>query len=235
MSAANQHSDLPTLVFDLDGTLADTAIDLIGTLNVLMKRMGAPEVPVDRARDVVGAGARAMIQRGLALGGRTVSDSDIETLFQEFLVHYAENIAVKTELYPGVRAVLDRLALAGYRLAVCTNKPEEHSIRLLAALGVADRFGSICGRDTFAYAKPDPRHLTLTVEKAGGDPGHAIMIGDSRTDVDTARAAGLPVIAVSFGYTDTPVEKLGPDRIVDHFDELESAILAFRRPMPVAG
>ena len=223
MSAANQHSDLPTLVFDLDGTLADTAIDLIGTLNVLMKRMGAPEVPVDRARDVVGAGARAMIQRGLALGGRTVSDLDIETLFQEFLVHYAENIAVKTELYPGVRAVLDRLALAGYRLAVCTNKPEEHSIRLLAALGVADRFGSICGRDTFAYAKPDPRHLTLTVEKAGGDPGHAIMIGDSRTDVDTARAAGLPVIAVSFGYTDTPVEKLGPDRIVDHFDELESA------------
>ena len=209
MSAANQHSDLPTLVFDLDGTLADTAIDLIGTLNVLMKRMGAPEVPVDRARDVVGAGARAMIQRGLALGGRTVSDSDIETLFQEFLVHYAENIAVKTELYPGVRAVLDRLALAGYRLAVCTNKPEEHSIRLLAALGVADRFGSICGRDTFAYAKPDPRHLTLTVEKAGGDPGHAIMIGNSRTDVDTARAAGLPVIAVSFGYTDTPVEKLG--------------------------
>ena len=233
MTAANQHTDLPTLVFDLDGTLADTAVDLIGTLNVLMRRLGAPEVPVEqgqgrrgrrRARDDP---ARPCPRRAIRLR------ADIETLFQEFLVHYAENIAVKTELYPGVRAALDRLALAGYRLAVCTNKPEEHSIRLLAALGVADRFGSICGRDTFAYAKPDPRHLTLTVEKAGGDPGHAIMIGDSRTDVDTARAAGLPVIAVSFGYTDTPVEKLGPDRIVDHFDELELG--DSRLPAPNAG
>ena len=239
MSAANQPTDLPTLVFDLDGTLADTAVDLIGTLNVLMKRMGAPEVPVDRASDVVGAGARAMIQRGLALGGRTVSDEH-------------------RGAFPGLPGPLRReprrqdralsrrtggarpARLAGYRLAVCTNKPEEHSIRLLAALGVADRFGSICGRDTFAYAKPDPRHLTLTVEKAGGDPGHAIMIGDSRTDVDTARAAGLPVIAVSFGYTDTPVEKLGPDRVVDHFDELESAILRLpaadggRRLIPIS-
>lgn len=229
MTAANQPSDLPTLVFDLDGTLADTAVDLIGTLNVLMARMGAPEVPVDSARDVVGAGARAMILRGLALGGRTATDSELEALFREFLTHYAENIAVRTELYPGARAALDRLAMAGYRLAVCTNKPEEHSVRLLSALGVADLFGSICGRDTFAFAKPDPRHLTSTVEKAGGDPNHAIMIGDSRTDIDTARAAGVPVIAVSFGYNDAPVASLGPDRIVDHFDELEAAVRAFRQ------
>lgn len=229
MADANQPSDLPTLVFDLDGTLADTAVDLIGTLNVLMERMGAPPVAVDRARDVVGAGARAMIKRGLSLGGKTASETEIETLFQDFLVHYAENIAVKTSLYPGARAALDRLAMAGYRLAVCTNKPEEHSVRLLAALGVADLFGSICGRDTFEFAKPDPRHLTMTVARAGGDPAHAIMIGDSRTDVDTARAAGLPVIAVSFGYTDTPVAQLSPDRVVDHFDELEDAVAAFRR------
>jgi len=215
-----------TLVFDLDGTLADTAADLIETLNVLLAREQVAPVPVERARDVVGAGARAMIQRGMALDGRSIETATLDRLFVDFLDHYALNLAVKTQLFPGVEAALDRLAAAGYRLAVCTNKVESHSVSLLEALGIAGRFAAICGRDSFPFAKPDPRHLTGTIERAGGDPACAIMVGDSRTDIDTARNAGLPAIAVTFGYTDTPVAELAPDRIIAHFDELDAAVAA---------
>jgi phosphoglycolate phosphatase len=214
----------PTLVFDLDGTLADTAQDLIGTLNVLMLREGAAPVPLARAKDVVGAGARAMIERGLALSGRSVGSAELGDLFRDFLAHYAENLAVKTTLFEGVAPALDRFAGAGYRLAVCTNKVEDHSRRLLDALGVSGLFQAICGRDSFAWAKPDPRHLTLTVEQAGGDPARAIMIGDSVTDIDTAKAAGIPVIAVDFGYTDVPVRDLSPDLVISHYDALWDAV-----------
>jgi phosphoglycolate phosphatase len=214
----------PTLVFDLDGTLADTASDLIRTLNILLAREDVAPVPLEKARDVVGAGARAMLERGLALGGRSVSSDRLGELFRDFLSHYADNIAVETKLFTGVEDALVHFSSRGHRLAVCTNKMEEHSLRLLAALGVADQFDAICGRDTFAWAKPDARHLTLTVEKAGGDPRRAIMVGDSRTDIDTARAAGLPVIAVDFGYTDVPVAQLGPDRIVSRYRDLAEAV-----------
>ena len=217
---------LPTVVFDLDGTLADTAADLIGTLNVILERERAPAIAVDRARDVVGAGARAMIQRGLALDGRTVSDERLGDLFRDFLDHYGQNLALRTRLFPGAEEALRRLAAAGYRLAVCTNKVEEHSVQLLEALGVAPLFGALCGRDSLPYTKPDPRDLTGTIERAGGDPRHAIMVGDSRTDIDTARNAGLPVIGVTFGYTDVPVRDLGPDVAIDHFDALEAAVVA---------
>jgi phosphoglycolate phosphatase len=127
-------------------------------------------------------------------------------------------------LFAGVEDALAHFSGRGHRLAVCTNKMEEHSVRLLEALGVADQFDAICGRDTFAWAKPDARHLTLTIEKAGGDPRRAIMVGDSRTDIDTARAAGLPVIAVDFGYTDVPVLQLGPDRVVSRYRDLAEAV-----------
>jgi phosphoglycolate phosphatase len=211
-------------VFDLDGTLADTAADLIRTLNIILARLEVAPVPVEQARDVVGAGARVMLERGLALGGRSVSSAELGDLFREFLSHYADNLAVETTLFEGVEEVLAHFSERGHRLAVCTNKMEEHSVRLLKALGVAPRFDAICGRDSFAWAKPDPRHLTLTIEKAGGDPRRAIMVGDSRTDIDTARAAGLPVVAVDFGYTDVPVSQLGPDRIVSRYADMIAAI-----------
>jgi phosphoglycolate phosphatase len=216
----------PTLVFDLDGTLADTAADLIETLNVLLIRQSVAPVALERARDVVGAGARAMIERGMALGGQRVAPEALDRLFADFLDHYALNLAVKTKLFPGVLDSLDRLATAGHLLAVCTNKVESHSLMLLEALGIADRFSAIAGRDTFPFCKPDGRHIAATVARAGGDPANAIMIGDSRTDIDAARNAGIPVIAVTFGYTDTPVTALGPDRIIDHFDQLEAAVAA---------
>jgi phosphoglycolate phosphatase len=140
------------------------------------------------------------------------------------MVHYGENLCVETRLFPGVLDALDRLEEAGFRLAVCTNKYESHSVGLLESLGIAHRFAAICGRDSFPYFKPDPRHLHLTIGKAGGDPSRAVMVGDSLTDIATAKAAAIPVVAVTFGYTDTPVERLDPDRIIDHYDSLFEAV-----------
>ena len=142
---------------------------------------------------MIGAGARALIQRGFEAAGKELTPDHLDELFRQFMVHYGENICVETRLFPGVAAALDRLEEAGFILAVCTNKVEEHSVKLLDALGVGHRFAANCGRDTFPYFKPDPRHLTLTIERAGGYPRRAVMVGDSRTDIVTAQNAGIPV------------------------------------------
>jgi len=215
-----QDSPAPILVFDLDGTLADTASDLIGTLNALLVREGLPAVAPESARSLVGAGARALIERGFALHEVSLSPARIEPLAADFLAHYEAHIAHQTRLFPGARTALERFDAAGFRLAICTNKPERLARLLLDRLAVADRFDAICGRGSFPVHKPDPQMLYLTVAAAGGDPGRTIMIGDSATDIDTARNAGAPVIAVDFGYTDTPIAALGPDRVISHFDDL---------------
>jgi phosphoglycolate phosphatase len=214
----------PIAVFDLDGTLADTAGDLIGTLNVLMEREGLAPLVVEQAKDLIGAGARALIARGFEAGGKELTPDKLDGLYSDFLVHYGENICVHTVLFPGVVEALDDLEAAGFVLAVCTNKVAEHSVKVLDALGIGQRFAANCGRDSFAWFKPDPRHLTLTIAKAGGDPSRAIMVGDSRTDIVTAQAAGIPVVAVPFGYTDEPVETYKPTRVIQHFDELFPAV-----------
>jgi phosphoglycolate phosphatase len=218
-----QTSPAPILVFDLDGTLADTARDLIGTLNVLLAREGLPAVAPEAARSLVGAGARALIERGFALHNAPLSQTRIDPLVNDFLDHYEAHIADETQLFPGALAALERFRDAGFRLAICTNKPERLARLLLERLAVADCFDAICGRGSFPVHKPDAKMLRLTVTAAGGDPGRTIMVGDSRTDVDTARNAGTPVIAVDFGYTDVPVAALQPDRIISHFDELWTA------------
>jgi phosphoglycolate phosphatase len=215
----------PLLVFDLDGTLADSAPDLLGTLNVILRREGLAPVPLEAARALLGAGARALIARGFAQEGRVLGPDRLEQLFRDFIVHYEAHIADGSQLYPGVLAALDRLGDAGYPLAVCTNKLEHAALLLLRALGVEARFRAICGQDTFGVAKPNPHIFKQTVARAGG-AADAIMIGDSRTDIDTARAAGVPVIAVDFGYTDVPIEVLKPDRVIGHFDELWDAVQA---------
>lgn len=214
----------PIAVFDLDGTLAETAGDLVGTLNVILAREGLRALPLAEARDMIGAGAKALIQRGFSAAGQPLPPETLDRLFADFLVHYGENLCTHSHLYPGVGPALDALSARGYRLAVCTNKIERHAIDLLALLGVADRFGAICGRETFPYFKPDPRHITLTIEQAGGDPARAVMVGDSRADIDAAKAAGIPVIGVTFGYTDTPVDALGADQVISHFDDLVGAV-----------
>ena len=212
-----------TLVFDLDGTLAETAPDLIEALNVVLRSEGIEPVPLASARWLLGAGGRALIARGFAQAGRPLDPATLETLFGRFLSHYNAHIADRSFLFPGVVACLDRCAAAGWRLAVCTNKLEHSAHLLLGKLGVAELFAFVCGQDTFGVAKPDPKPLLETIRKVGGRPDRTVMVGDSRTDIDTAKAAGVPVAAVDFGYTDTPVAELGPDRVISHFDALFEA------------
>jgi phosphoglycolate phosphatase len=213
-----------TIVFDLDGTLIDTAPDLIDTLNIVFAREGLPPVPYETARTLIGGGARAMIVRGLEAEGRTVLPAELERLFRDFLAHYSEHIADRSRPFPGLTDALDALAANGSRLAVCTNKLEHLSVLLLKQLGLAHRFAVICGQDTFGVQKPDPEVLRRTIAAAGGTLRNAIMIGDSLTDIRTARAADVPVIAVDFGYTDRPVSELGPDRIISRFTDLPLAV-----------
>jgi phosphoglycolate phosphatase len=216
----------PTIVFDLDGTLIDTAPDLVDTLNVVFAREGWPPVPYETARNQIGGGARMMIQRGVAAEGIVLAPDKFERLFADFIAHYTEHIADRSQPFPGLIDALDDLSGRGCKLAVCTNKLEWLSVRLLTQLDLAYRFAFICGQDTFGMQKPDPEVLRRTVAAAGGDIAQAIMIGDSITDISAARAAGIPIIAVDFGYSDRPISELGSDRIISHFAQLPSAIAA---------
>jgi phosphoglycolate phosphatase len=214
----------PTIVFDLDGTLIDTAPDLIETLNVVFAREGLSPVDYQTARNLIGGGARAMIARGIAAEGRAVDTLKLERMFDDFIAHYSAHVADRSQPFPGLIEALDALAASGYRLAVCTNKLERLSVLLLEKLKLANRFAAICGQDTFGIQKPDPEILRRTITAAGGNPQRAIMIGDSSTDIRTARAAGIPVIAVDFGYSENPVSEFAPDRIISHFAQLPLAI-----------
>lgn len=214
----------PLLVFDLDGTLAETAPDLVATLNMLLVREGFPPVPYEAARNMVGGGARTLITRGLAHCGGSLPAERIDALFDEFLSHYDAHIADRSTLFPGVGAALDRFAAAGWHFAVCTNKIESSSVLLLDALDITSRFSAICGKDTFAVNKPDGRALLMTIEKAGGSAEHTIMVGDSKTDIETARNAEIPVVAVDFGYSEAPVDSYRPDRVISDFGELWDAV-----------
>jgi phosphoglycolate phosphatase len=217
----------PTIVFDLDGTLVDTAPDLIDTLNVVFAREGMPAVPYQTARNLIGGGAKAMIARGLAVGRAAVPTAKLERMFADFLAHYAEHIADRSRPFPGLTDALDALAFDGSLLAVCTNKFEGLSRQLLGELKLLSRFAAVCGQDTFGVQKPDPEALWRTIAAAGGNPRNAIMVGDSATDIRTARAAGVPVIAVDFGYSEVPVSEFAPDRVIGHFEQLPAAIAAF--------
>lgn len=210
----------PIIVFDLDGTLVDTAPDLLDSLNHCLKAGGlTPADPVS-LRKFVGSGAKVMIERAYQAQNRPLSDQDMQELFALFMEHYNGNMPGHSAFYPGVLSCLDILSDAGFSLAVCTNKFQISAAKLLEGLNEAHRFAAICGQDSFPYRKPDPRHLTDTIALAGGNPHQAIMVGDSRADIDAAKAAGIPVIAVDFGYTDLHVSHFEPSRIISHFDEL---------------
>src|SRR6185369_12564644 len=213
-----------TVVFDLDGTLVDTAPDLIETLNVVFTRDGLPPLAYGAARDMIGGGARRMIESALKLQGRVLADGAVDRMFADFITRYAAHIVDRSQPFPGLDAALDRLAKRGCRLAVCTNKLEGLSRLLLEALGLSPRFAAICGQDTFGMQKPDPEILRRTIQAAGGALQRAVMVGDSGTDIATARAAGVPIIAVDFGYTEVPVAAFKPDRIISHFDALPRAV-----------
>jgi phosphoglycolate phosphatase len=213
-----------TIVFDLDGTLVDTAPDLVAALNGVLAGASLAPIAYEHARTIVGGGARVMVERALKANGLVLPATELDQMVRDFIAHYADHIAVGSRSFNGVEAALDELATRGCRLAVCTNKLEWLSLRLLDALKLTTRFRAICGADTFGASKPDPKILHGTIDRAGGNPARAIMIGDSMTDIATARAGRIPVIAVDFGYSDVAVETLKPDRVVSNFARLPEAI-----------
>jgi phosphoglycolate phosphatase len=210
-----------TVAVDLDGTLADTAPDLAAALNHALAALGREGIDPASVRNLIGHGARALLRRGVAASGEA-SEALVEQGFPIFIDHYAANICNGTRPYRGVEAALDGLAAEGVAIALCTNKPERLTHLLLEALGWSDRFQSIVAGDTLPVRKPDPAPLFEAIARAGG--GRAAFVGDSVTDADTARAAGLPFVAVSFGFSDRPVDQLGAKVVIDHFDELIPAL-----------
>lgn len=212
-----------TIAFDLDGTLVDTAPDLVGTLNVLLQQENIAPLPLAAARMMIGHGARALIAKGFAAAGAPLDDARLDSLFDRFIVHYREHIADDSAPFPGLVPALERLQAEGAILSVCTNKRTDLSFALLKALGLEHYFKSVVGGDAAPAPKPDAAHLLTAIEAAGGDPARAIMVGDSASDAGAARAAGTPLILVTFGYTETPVEDLGADLVVERFDQIPEA------------
>jgi phosphoglycolate phosphatase len=215
------------LIFDLDGTLVDTAPDLMHATNHVLATLKRRPITMDEVRSFVGHGAKTLIARGCEATGNPVDPRAIETLYQEFIIFYAANIAVSSRPFPGLITLLERCQSEGIAMAVCTNKLESLSLRLLDALDMRKYFGAVVGPDTIGVAKPDPRPFYEAVNRLALNETKSIMIGDSETDILTARNAGVPVIAVPFGYTPKPVAHYNPDRVVHHYDEMWEAIGAF--------
>jgi phosphoglycolate phosphatase len=212
------------VIFDLDGTLVDTAPDLMRATNHVLGGLGRRPISMDEVRVFVGHGARALLTRGLAATGGLPEGYDVEPDYKRFVQFYSENIAGGSEVFPGLVALLERLKAEGYGLGVCTNKLEGLSVQLLDALGMSHFFGSVVGPDTLGIAKPDPRPFHEAVARLKLDRPLAIMVGDSETDILTARNAKVPVIGVPFGYTPQPVETYNPDRMIRHYDEAYDAL-----------
>jgi phosphoglycolate phosphatase len=217
-------ANAPLVVFDLDGTLVDTAPDLIGALNVILAKDGIPELPLATARNLIGGGARKLIERGLEVAGRDCTVAEIDRMMKDFIAYYADHIADMSQPFEGLEQALDDLAAKGAAFAVCTNKLEWLSKLLMDRLNLSRRFAAICGADTFGIAKPDPSFLRQTVARAGGNMASTIMVGDAGPDVGVARRASVPVIGVTFGYTETPIEELKPDRVISRMSELPQAV-----------
>lgn len=209
------------IAFDLDGTLVDTAPDLTASLNHALAHLGRPPIDPESVRHMVGHGVRALLRQGLEATG-TCDETLIDAGFPVFLAYYSTHIADHSRPFPGVDAALDALAAQGVTLALCTNKLESLATELVNALGWQNRFAAIVGGDTLPVRKPDPAPLFEAIARAGG--GRAAFVGDSITDTDTARAAGLPCIAVTFGFRDRPADDLGATLLIDHFDELLPAL-----------
>lgn len=211
-----------TIVFDLDGTLVDSAPDLLRALNQVLDHEGLPHPAEGVVRKLVGHGAKRLIERATALSGAHYTDARLDQLTEAFIDFYAADIAGLTRPYPGVVETLDAFAAAGARLAVCTNKRTSLSVQLLEALGLADRFATIVGADAVTARKPDPGHFLETVSRAGGAGKAALLIGDTEADAAAAKAAGAPVILVRFGYGDADAiaATIGADALIDAYEEL---------------
>jgi phosphoglycolate phosphatase len=215
-----------TIVFDLDGTLADTMPDILSALNRVLAEEGLRAVSRDEGRVMVGGGARVLMEKALAVTApHPLPEPTIDDYYARFLAYYDAEPALRSRPFPGVIETLAALRADGCRLGVCTNKPHCLTLEVLAGLGLAEFFGeAVLGGDALAVRKPDPRHLRAVIARAGAEDGASVMVGDSETDVAAARAAGVPVVAVSFGYSVLPAAELGADILIDRFDELGAAL-----------
>ncbi len=223
-----------TVVFDLDGTLVDTAPDLLAALNHVLGHLGLAPVALPAVATMIGHGARAMIETGLAQQGAALSPADMDRAFERFIGHYVDNIAVGSRPYTGAPEALDALAAGGAGLAVCTNKRQDLSDRLLGALDLTPRFRAIVGADRTVRRKPDAGHVLQAIAEAGGEPRRALFVGDSRTDERAARNAGLPFIFVPFGYESEPADALQPDAILGHYEALIPIVSELLRQAPAS-
>ena len=212
----------PLAIFDLDGTLIDTAPDLIASLNHAIAPAGLAPYGIEDTKILVGRGVRVMIERAFEHRDRTLDEDTFDACFERFSEHYRAGIPGESRPYPGIVEALDRLKSTGFDLAVCTNKRESFTMPLLEALGLTGYFTAITGGDTFAFRKPDPRHITETIARAGGDVANAVMVGDSSNDIDSAKGAGVATIAVTFGYADRPVAEMAADRTISDYAALTS-------------
>lgn len=210
--------------FDLDGTLLDTLEDLGAAVNHALILAGRPTIPIGEVQYLVGGGARRMLERALDLTGG-IDQTAFEPLYRELIAFYTANIAVHSRLYSGGEAMLDQLASGGVKLAVVTNKIESLARKLLDELGLTSRFAAIIGGDTLGpgRAKPAPDMIDEMVVRLGG--GGAVFVGDTTYDIGAAQAAGVPSVAVSFGFNDKPAHELGADAVIDHFAELIPTLL----------
>ena len=213
-----------TIVFDLDGTLIETAPDLAGALAAMLVEEGLTAPPYEKLRTLIGRGGRWMTQQALELAGHLPTTTELDRLFERVLVLYLARIADESRPFPGAVEALDALAARGATLAVCTNKRTSLSIPLFDALGLTSRFAAIVGADLAPAPKPDPRHLLLSIAEAGGDPRRSILVGDTESDTLAARAAGIPCIVTDFGSSQVPADELGGHAVIGHFDQLAEVI-----------
>jgi phosphoglycolate phosphatase len=213
-----------TLVFDLDGTLIDTAPDLINAANYALMSRGIEPVAPEVLRPEISFGGRHIIASGMRYRGVAYTEAELDQMLKTFLVYYTDNIAVESKPFQGLSEALAACEAEGATLAVCTNKLESLSRALLEAVGLMPRFRALAGRDTFPVCKPNPEHLFGAIRLAGGNPKRAVMVGDSEVDIGTAKAAGIPVIGVTFGYTHIPVPDLNPDAVINDYSEFRPAL-----------
>lgn len=213
-----------TIAFDLDGTLVETAPDLMGTLNRMLAARDIPQMPVEAAQHLVGFGALALLRHGFQEAGAAWDEAQAPSLLEEFLADYIDHIADLSRPYEGVVEMLERLTDRGAILCVATNKRTDLSVALIEALDLTRWFAVICGPDKVSAKKPDGAHIREAVQMSGGDPTRAIMVGDGAPDVQAAKSAGVPCVVVTFGYTPILAEDLGGDVLIDHFGDLEEAV-----------
>ena len=217
-------SRFDTVIYDLDGTLIDSAKDMQVAVSRVLADHGLPPVTEDDVRIFMGQGSKVTMDKAFTKYGKTLDDEALSAATREFVRYYEADPVGHTTAFAGVPEVVSRFARIGLKQGVCTNKFERPSRMILEHLKLMPPITDLAGADTFPVRKPDPRHILMLVERMGRTPDRAVMVGDSIHDVEAAHAAGLPAVLVSWGYTDRPASELGAEAVIERFDALPQAL-----------